>query len=164
MDVAYYCMSYRLCLPPPNCKTYNMRRIDYIVIHCTATPHTTKIESIKNYWKNVLKWRNVGYHYIIETNGNVVKLSDIENPTNGVAGYNTKSIHISYIGGVDKDGKPVDNRTDAQKKALIETIKKVRNEVVLKQRFFPIIQGHTDFPNVLKACPCFDAKEEYKNI
>jgi N-acetylmuramoyl-L-alanine amidase len=141
-----------------------MRRIEYIVIHCTATPHNTKIDSIKNYWKNVLKWRNVGYHYIIEANGNVVKLSDIENPTNGVAGYNTKSIHISYIGGVDKNGKPVDNRTDAQKKALIETIKKVRNEVVLKQRFFPIIQGHTDFPNVSKACPCFDAKEEYKNI
>jgi N-acetylmuramoyl-L-alanine amidase len=141
-----------------------MRRIEYIVIHCTATPHNTKIDSIKNYWKNVLKWRNVGYHYIIESNGNVVKLSDIENPTNGVAGYNTKSIHISYIGGVDKNGKPVDNRTDAQKKALIETIKKVRNEVVLKQRFFPIIQGHTDFPNVSKACPCFDAKEEYKNI
>jgi N-acetylmuramoyl-L-alanine amidase len=141
-----------------------MRRIEYIVIHCTATPHNTKIDSIKNYWKNVLKWQNVGYHYIIEANGNVVKLSDIENPTNGVAGYNTKSIHISYIGGVDKNGKPVDNRTDAQKKALIETIKKVRNEVVLKQRFFPIIQGHTDFPNVSKACPCFDAKEEYKNI
>jgi len=27
-----------------------------------------------------------------------------------------------------------------------------------------IIQGHKDFPNVAKACPCFDAKSEYKNI
>lgn len=141
-----------------------MRKIDYIVIHCTATPHTTKIESIKNYWKKNLKWKNVGYHYIIEANGNIVKLADIENPTNGVAGYNTKSIHISYIGGVDKQGKAVDNRTDAQKKSLIDIIKKVRNEVVLQQRTFPIIQGHTDFPGVSKACPCFDAKEEYKDI
>lgn len=141
-----------------------MRKIDYIVIHCTATPQTTKIESIKNYWKNNLKWRSVGYHFIIEANGGVTKLSDIANPTNGVAGYNTKSIHISYIGGVDKQGKPVDNRTEAQKVALIETIKKVRNEVALKQRTFPIIQGHTDFPGVAKACPCFDAKAEYKDI
>lgn len=141
-----------------------MRRIDYIVVHCTATPQTTKIQSIKNYWKNVLKWKSVGYHYIVEANGNVEQLSDIANPTNGVAGFNTRSIHISYIGGVDKNGKPVDNRTDAQKKALLDTIRKVRNEVVLKQRFFPVIQGHTDFPGVAKACPCFDAKEEYKDI
>jgi N-acetylmuramoyl-L-alanine amidase len=141
-----------------------MRKIDYIVIHCTATPQTTTIQSIRNHWKNVLKWKSVGYHFIIEASGGVTKLSDIENPTNGVAGYNTKSIHISYIGGVDKQGNPVDNRTEAQKVALIETIKKVRNEVALKQRTFPIIQGHTDFPGVSKACPCFDAKEEYKDI
>ena len=141
-----------------------MRKIDYIVIHCTATPQTTTIQSIRNHWKNVLGWKNVGYHFIIEASGGVTKLSDIANPTNGVAGYNTKSIHISYIGGVDKQGKPVDNRTEAQKVALIETIKKVRNEVALKQRTFPIIQGHTDFPGVAKACPCFDAKEEYKDI
>ena len=141
-----------------------MRKIDYIVIHCTATPQTTKIQSIRNYWKNVLKWKSVGYHYIVEANGKVTQLSDIASPTNGVAGYNTKSIHISYIGGVDKQGKPVDNRTDAQKKLLIDIIKKVRNEVVIQQRFFPIIQGHTDFPGVSKACPCFDAKEEYKDI
>lgn len=141
-----------------------MRKIDYIVIHCTATPQTTKIQSIRNYWRNVLKWKSVGYHFIIEANGGVTQLADIAVPTNGVAGYNTKSIHISYIGGVDKNNKPVDNRTEAQKVALIETIKKVRNEVALKQRTFPIIQGHTDFPGVAKDCPCFDAKAEYKDI
>jgi len=27
-----------------------------------------------------------------------------------------------------------------------------------------IIQGHRDFPNVKKACPSFNAKEEYKNL
>ena len=27
-----------------------------------------------------------------------------------------------------------------------------------------IIQGHRDFPNVNKACPCFDAKAEYRNL
>lgn len=141
-----------------------MRRIDYIVIHCTATPQTTKIESIKNYWKNNLKWSRFGYHFIIEANGKVTQLSDIRNPTNGVAGYNSNSIHISYIGGIDGKGRGVDNRTDAQKISLIETIKKVRNEVAINQRFFPIIQGHNQFPKVNKACPCFDAKKEYENI
>jgi N-acetylmuramoyl-L-alanine amidase len=141
-----------------------MRKISYIVIHCTATPQNTKVESIKNYWKNTLKWNRVGYHYIIEANGNIVQLSDIEVPTNGVAGYNTNSIHISYIGGIDTNGKPIDNRTDAQKKSLLDVIRNVRNQVVLKQRFFPIIQGHKDFPNVKKACPSFDAIKEYESI
>lgn len=141
-----------------------MRKIDYIVIHCTATAQATKIDSIKNYWKNNLKWSRVGYHYIVEANGNVVQLEKIENPTNGVAGFNRNSVHISYIGGVDAKGKPVDNRTDAQKKSMLEIIKKVRNEIVLSQRYYPIIQGHKDFPNVKKACPSFNAKNEYENV
>jgi N-acetylmuramoyl-L-alanine amidase len=140
-----------------------MRRIDYIAIHCTATPQTTKISSIVNYWKNNLKWRRVGYHYIIEANGNVVQLEKIENVTNGVAGYNANSVHISYIGGIDKSGKPVDNRTDAQKKSMLDTIRKVRNEIALRQRTFPIVQGHYQF-GANKACPCFNAKKEYENI
>lgn len=37
-----------------------MRNIDYIVIHCTASqPNATK-QAILNYWKNTLKWENVG--------------------------------------------------------------------------------------------------------
>lgn len=141
-----------------------MRRIDFIVIHCTATPQTTKVQSVLNYWKNVLKWRRPGYHFLIEANGNVVKLQDIDEPTNGVAGFNRNSIHISYIGGIDKNGKPVDNRTTEQKKALIETIISVRNRIALNQRKFPLIQGHKDFPGVNKACPSFDAKQEYQNL
>lgn len=140
------------------------RRIDYIVIHCTATPQTTKPQSVLNYWKNVLKWSRPGYHFLIEANGNVVKLQDIETPSNGVAGFNRNSVHISYIGGIDKDGKPLDNRTPEQKKALIETIISVRNRIALNQRTFPIIQGHKDFPGVKKACPSFDAKKEYQNL
>jgi N-acetylmuramoyl-L-alanine amidase len=140
------------------------RRIDFIVIHCTATPQTTKPNSILNYWKNVLKWSRPGYHFLIEANGNVVKFQDIDTPTNGVAGFNRNSVHISYVGGIDKNGKPLDNRTPEQKKALIETILSVRNRITLNQRTFPIIQGHKDFPGVKKACPSFDAKSEFKNL
>ena len=77
------------------------KKIKYLAIHCTATPQTATIQSIRNYWKNVLKWKSVGYHYIIEPNGKVVQLADISLITNGVKGFNSESIHISYIGGVD---------------------------------------------------------------
>lgn len=136
-----------------------MRQINYLVVHCTATPQNTKIESIKNYWKNVLKWKGTGYHFIIEANGKIHNITPVELIANGVSGYNSNSIHISYIGGVDNKNNPVDNRTLAQKQSLIYQLQWLK-------RMFPKakIQGHRDFPNVKKACPCFNAITEYEDI
>jgi N-acetylmuramoyl-L-alanine amidase len=130
-----------------------MRKIDYIVLHCTATPQTTKIESIINYWRNHLGWRNPGYHYIIEPNGRIVNLLPISSVSNGVAGYNSNSIHISYIGGIDSKGQGFDNRTAAQKEAQLLLL-------YLLKCVFPkaMVQGHRDFPKVAKACPSFDTR------
>ena len=136
-----------------------MRNINYIAIHCTATQPESSIASIQNYWKNNLGWKNPGYHYIIDRFGNVVNLLPIELVSNGVQGYNSQTINISYVGGIDKSGKPKDTRTEAQKQSIL----KILNELRVK---FPKakIQGHRDFPNVKKACPSFDAKKEYSLI
>lgn len=136
-----------------------MREIKYIVVHCTATSQKTTIASIMNYWTRTLKWSNPGYHYIYEPSGNEVQIHGINRIANGVANYNSVSIHLSYIGGVDGKGKSVDNRTPEQKEALLRRIK------ILKAQFpNAIVQGHRDFPKVPKDCPCFDAKQEYANI
>ena len=136
-----------------------MRQIKYIAVHCTATPQTATVSSIQNYWKNVLKWKMPGYHFIIKPDGEVVQLLEIEKVSNGVKGFNSVSINISYIGGVDAQNKPIDNRTEAQKKALLDLLKKLKKQ-------FPkaVIQGHRDFPEVKKACPSFNAKTEYKHL
>ena len=131
-----------------------MRSIKYLVVHCTATPQATTIESIKNHWANVLGWKTVGYHYIIKADGQIVQLQPIDKPTNGVKGYNKECVHVCYIGGMIND-----NRTKQQKAALTQVL------TGLKQQFpTAIIQGHRDFPGVAKACPQFDAKNEYKNL
>lgn len=131
-----------------------MRDIRFIVLHCTATPQTATIQSIKNYWKNTLHWSNPGYHYIITPNGQAFNLQPIEKPSNGVAGHNAYSIHISYIGGVDAKNRAVDNRTDAQKQTMIDLVKKIKSQ-------FPNakILGHRDFPGVTKKCPSFEVSE-----
>ena len=133
-----------------------MRKIKRIVVHCTATQQSVSIQSIVNYWKNALKWKNNGYHYIIEANGNTVKLTDIDKIANGAAGYNEQSIHVAYIGGIDINRKPIDNRTPEQKTAL-------KILIIEYSRKYPDadILGHYQLPNVKKACPCFDAKKEY---
>lgn len=136
-----------------------MRQIKYIVIHCTATPQNTTIQSIKNYWKNVLKWKSVGYHLIVKADGSYERLADDSEVTNGVAGYNSNSIHISYIGGIDSKGRGLDTRTEAQKKTLLSLVKTMRSRYPNAK-----IQGHRDFPKVSKECPSFDAIKEYKGI
>lgn len=161
-----------------------MRRIDYIILHCTAGPQYQTIQVIKDYWKNVLGWKNPGYHYLIPANGKYEKIFPIEQISNGVAGYNSHSVNISYIGGVDivkaKDhngkfinvtGKAIDNRTSEQIAAQILIIGKLR-------ALFPKakIRGHRDFspdknhdgiiqPNEwMKACPSFDVVTWCKSI
>lgn len=136
-----------------------MRAIKYIVLHCTATPQNTTIQSILNYWRTVLGWKNPGYHFIIKATGEIVNLLPIEQIANGVAGFNSNSIHISYIGGVDAKGRAVDNRTGAQRAAQISLLLQFKKQ-------FPgaIIKGHRDFPNVKKECPSFDVATWLKLI
>jgi N-acetylmuramoyl-L-alanine amidase len=136
----------------------NPRNIKYIVVHCTATPTTTTLESIKNYWKEQRGWDTPGYHYLIKRDGSVVRLLDEKKNSNGVYKHNSECINVAYIGGIDKDGKPQDNRSDAQKHSMFDKI------VELTERYPKAeVLGHRDFAGVKKACPSFDVKEWLRN-
>ncbi len=136
-----------------------MRKIENIVLHCTATSQKTTVASILNFWKTELGWSVPGYHYLIKPDGTYENLVTIEKPSNGVKGHNYNSIHISYIGGVDKHNRPVDNRTPAQKQTQIELIKKLKIQ-------FPDakILGHRDFSGVTKSCPSFEVAKWVKSV
>lgn len=128
-------------------------------MHCTATSQKTSISAIQSYWKNQLGWKMPGYHFIVMPDGEIVSLLPIEQVSNGVAGFNSVLINIAYLGGVDAKNFPQDTRTPQQKASLLKLLKE------LKQKFpTATIQGHRDFPKVKKACPSFDAKNEYKNV
>jgi N-acetylmuramoyl-L-alanine amidase len=132
-----------------------MREIKYIVIHCTGAVVTQSTASIKNYWIKTMKWKSVGYHYLISMGGSFEQLEAIERPTNGVAGYNANAIHICYKGGLNG----VDTRTDKQKQTLEMLVKQMKAK-------FPDaeIKGHRDFPDVQKKCPSFDVSDWLKTI
>lgn len=137
----------------------NQRNIKYIVVHCTATPTTTTLESIKRYWKEQRGWGDTpGYHYFIKRDGTIVQLLDEKKNSYGVYKHNSECISIAYVGGIDKDGKPVDNRNDAQKHAMFDIIVRLTEKYPKAE-----VLGHRDFPGVKKACPCFDVKEWLKN-
>lgn len=138
-----------------------MKKVKYIVIHCTATLEGIDYDAKAiDTWHRQRGFSKIGYHYVVRLDGTIeVGRSEKELGAH-VKGYNDCSIGIVYVGGLKRraDGEvvPFDTRTKEQKEALSKLIKAMK----LK---YPgaVVQGHRDFPNVRKACPCFDAKTEY---
>ena len=95
----------------------------------------------------------------MKPNGEVITLVDDETICNGVAGYNSLSLHVSYIGGVDAQGRPLDNRTAEQKATMLRVITEWRSLYGGAK-----VCGHRDFAGVVKACPSFDAIAEYRHL
>lgn len=147
-----------------------MRTIKYIAVHCTAGSQHTTIKELQQEFKRKW-WKSPGYHYVVAADGTITQLLSEEKPSNGVKGYNNVLINVAYIGGIDAEGKPTDNRTAEQKTALRALLKLLHGKYPAA-----IIQGHRDFsPDLnhdgritpgeyIKACPCFDAKAEYADI
>lgn len=135
-----------------------MRAIHNIILHCTATPQNTKVDSIQRYWRDHLKWKSPGYHWLISKDGTATNLATDDKVCNGVAGHNANAIHISYIGGVDESGKPVDNRTPLQRSVMEELVR-----LYLKKYPGAVVKGHNDFTK-MKACPSFKVSDWLKEI
>ena len=137
-----------------------MRQINKIIVHCSATREGENIpvETIRKWHVDGRGWTDIGYHFYIDIYGEIHKGRDIAKIGAHVKGQNRNSIGICYCGGVEADGKtPKDTRYDCQKEALIAVIRTLK-------AMYPeaVVHGHRDFSN--KACPCFDATEEYKNL
>lgn len=137
-----------------------MRKINKIIVHCAATPEgrDVKTETIRNWHVKDNGWKDIGYHYVIELDGSIHKGRDESVVGAHCSGQNANSIGVCYVGGLAKDKKtPKDTRTEKQKSSLLKLLKDLKAK-------YPnaIIYGHRDFS--YKACPSFDAKNEYKNL
>lgn len=152
-----------------------MRKIKYIVIHCTAGPITQTTKSIQSYWRS-LGWKTDGYHRLTGES-TTEQLVPFDTPSNGVKGFNSDIINICYKGG---DSKGTDTRTEFQKEELLESIRLAlewcAQDHTPEELAAIRILGHRDFSRDLnhdgkiskneweKTCPCFDAESEYEWI
>lgn len=137
-----------------------MRPIDTAAVHCTATKEGLDytVATIRS-WHLQRGFADIGYHFVVHLDGTISIGRPISKIGAHVAGHNTGSIGIVYVGGLDKNGKPKDTRTPAQKAAIRKLLKELVSKYGIK-----IIKGHRDFPGVAKACPCFDAIPEYRDL
>jgi N-acetyl-anhydromuramyl-L-alanine amidase AmpD len=110
-------------------------------------------------WHRARGWKNgCGYHYVIRRDGTI----EIGRPLEMIGAHcknrNRHSIGICYEGGLNVEGRPSDTRTKAQTCALRTLLEQLHTR-------FPkaMIMGHNVF-NPMKACPCFNAAEEYRDL
>jgi N-acetylmuramoyl-L-alanine amidase len=124
------------------------RNIKYLVVHCTATIQDTPVNTFKEEGTD-----QPLYHFVIKPDGDTVRTL----PEYCISGLdcakNSESIHVAYIGGVDKMGKPIDNRTGRQRDALFCKL------LQLWEKYpHAMIKGNCDMPDKKGASPCFDVK------
>ncbi len=130
------------------------------MVHCTASPQTWGWQALRDYFLKTLRWSREGYHVVIEPDGAVKRLVDNELPANGTRPFtdafgtrfsNDNTIHIAWIGGIDRQGNAVMNMTEAQQVSLANVLHWY--ECNYPSAFFV---GHNQV--AAKMCPCFDAR------
>jgi N-acetylmuramoyl-L-alanine amidase len=142
-----------------------MKDVKKIIVHCSATREgddSINAEVIDR-WHKKRGWKGIGYHFVILIDGSIETGRMINKCGAHTKGMNCSSIGVCYIGGVESErndkGKysAKDTRTPEQIATLLELLR-------LLKKIYPEakINGHRDF--AAKACPSFDATDEYKNI
>lgn len=129
---------------------------DFIVIHCSATkPSMNHVDAKEiDRWHRQRGWRKIGYHFVIRRDGIVEEGRELGEVGAHAKGFNSKSVGICMVGGIDEEGNPENNYTDEQWKALEELV----NQMLLPYPDAEVL-GHCDLPDVKKACPCFNVRE-----
>lgn len=153
----------------------NIRRV---FIHCSATREGQDIDAatIKRWHitpvsKGGRGWKDIGYHFVVRLDG-TIEVGRPENvPGAHVEGFNTGSIGVVYVGGLDAQGKAKDTRTDAQKASMARLCRAL--DAAYKQ---PRFMGHRDASpdkdgdgvvekhEWLKDCPCFDVASWWAGV
>lgn len=143
----------------------NPRVIKEIIVHCSATLEGKDftVEQIRQCHLQ-RGFSDIGYHYVIYRDGTIHVGRNEALSGAHCTNHNNISIGVCYVGGCDatkklSDGQPApkDTRTNAQKVSLVNLLRSLKSK-------YPkaVIHSHRDFAN--KACPSFDATNEYKNL
>lgn len=136
-----------------------MRKINKIIIHCTATPEgrITTVADVTS-WHKQRGFNTIGYHYLIGLNGEIWKGRDESVVGAHCEGHNEDSIGVCYVGGLTKDGKQAkDTRTPVQISSLLKLVKESKVK-------YPnaTVHGHNEFAQ--KACPSFNVQIWSKSV
>lgn len=149
-----------------------MRKIDLIVIHCSATRADRSLTSEDLEMQHRRRgFKGTGYHFYIRKDGMIYPTRPLERIGAHARGFNQSSIGICYEGGLDCKGIPADTRTPEQREHLRLLVRQIMDNfpgcrVVGHRDLSPDQNGNGEIEpeEWIKACPCFDVKTEFAGI
>lgn len=126
------------------------RKIDTIILHCTATAFDRELTAAEvGRWHVRRGFSSIGYHFLIRLDGHVEDGRPIEQEGAHCLGHNSTSIGIAYAGGLDSQGNPCNTLNARQIYALQHVLPWLCKRYPIRH-----IYGHNQLSN--KLCPCFD--------
>ncbi len=133
-----------------------MRKINEIIIHCSATKPSMNIGAdwIRELHVKQNGWRDIGYHFVIHRNGAVEDGRPVNEVGAHCKDHNTNTIGICMVGGISNTGRPENNFTPEQ----FESTQLLINATVEQYPSITKLSGHNEYAN--KACPCFKVSEK----
>ena len=145
-----------------------MRRINLIVIHCSATRMDRNLTTFDlDTMHRRRGFKGTGYHFYIRKDGMIYPTRPLECIGAHARGFNAESIGICYEGGLDCSGHPADTRTPEQRLSLHLLVKQLQENfsgcrVCGHRDLSPDLNGNGEIEpeEWIKECPCFDVKTE----
>jgi N-acetylmuramoyl-L-alanine amidase len=136
-----------------------MRRLDEIVVHCTAThagwrggdTTAARVAEVRRWHVQDNGWSDIGYHYLIDRDGTIATGRPIVRAGAHVAGRNAHSVGVALFGG---HGSAATD--DFHKHFTIMQEQALRRLIASLMADYPSIRtvsGHNQY--AAKACPGF---------
>ncbi|QBZ69007.1 N-acetylmuramoyl-L-alanine amidase [Shigella phage VB_Ship_A7] len=121
-----------------------------IFVHCSATKASMNVglREIRQ-WHKEQGWLDVGYHFIIRRDGTIEEGRPVDVVGSHVKDWNSKSVGVCLVGGIDDKGKFEANFTPAQMQSLKEKLADLKDMYPDAE-----IKAHHDVAP--KACPSFN--------
>ena len=124
-----------------------MRPITDLIIHCTATrpdwwqsrTAKQKVSEVRKWHVEDRGWSDIGYHFLIDRDGMVVKGRALERTGAHTKGHNKGSIGICLFGGHGGSENDLfsDHFTPEQEKALRSLIDELQSRFGMLKPTFP---------------------------
>lgn len=122
-----------------------MIRIEHLVIHHSASPRNTTVDQIRE-WHKARGWKDVGYHYVVEGDGEIKIGRPLPDTGAHVRSRNRNAIGICVVG----------NNTDSFQRWLPLQIAVLLDLIKAVRLLWPDIKicGHRDLAST--QCPGLD--------
>lgn len=138
----------------------------FITVHCSASKKGRYLTASEIRKEHLARgWKDIGYHFVIRTDGAVETGRRIDTQGAHVEGHNKDNVGICLIGGLNAQGKASFTYTPAQMYSLERLLDELCGLYSIP---FDNIKGHRDWygdsngdgvidsRDWYKECPCFD--------